>query len=330
MESNNLKILLISNEYDRPGRIGNPIINRIKDSLMACVGVESVEFVPFTNSLKSFSVIRSAAKNADVIHIQFGGLYAFLIWFSIIGIRKPKLLTFHGTDIHAREILTTNSKLKKLKIWLSQKASFCSILIFDKLGFVTDSLFDYIPTWIMSRFQGKLFVQPLGVDYNLFRPMNCDEACEKLGVKLKKYVLFSDKSNTELKRRDIAESIVQNLGMEYQLLIINGVEPSKVPLYLNACDFVLLTSDEEGSPNIIREALSLNKRVFAVDVGDVRQQLFGLKNSAIISRDPKEAAEKIRETLKLDYIDNSRVNLKNRIDFSGISQNLVKIYLSLL
>lgn len=38
-----------------------------------------------------------------------------------------------------------------------------------------------------------------------------------------------------------------------------GVKPDEVPYYINACEFALLTSDEEGSPNIIREVLSLNK-----------------------------------------------------------------------
>lgn len=329
MNCQNLKILLVSNEYSRPGRMGNPIIYRIQDSLRRCEGVESVVFVPFTNSFKDFRKIRAAAKSADVIHVQFGGLYAFLIWLSLIGIRIPKLLTFHGTDIHAKEINSTKSKLLKLKIWLNQKASFCSIFLFDKLGFVTDKLFEYIPAWIMSKARHKMFVQSLGVDYDLFRPVSKEYACKRLGIECRKYILFSDKSNTVLKRRDIAESIVQSLRTEHRLLIMSGVDPNIVPLYLNACDFVLLTSDEEGSPNIIREALSVNKRVFAVDVGDVRQQLIGLNNSSIISRVPKEAANKIRETLVLDYTDNSRESLRYRLDFSCIAQHLVKTYMSL-
>lgn len=329
MKYPNLKILLVSNEYSHSGRIGNPIIYRIQDALIRCKEVGSVNFVPFTNSLKDFRKIRAAAKSADVIHVQFGGLYAFLIWVSLLGICKPKLLTFHGTDIHAREIKSTKSKLKKLKIWLNQKASFCSILLFKKVGFVTDKLFDFIPGWIMSKYRYKMFVQPLGVDYELFQPISKQYACKKLGIECRKYVLFSDKSNTILKRKDIAEAIVQSLGMDYELLIMCGVDPKIVPLYVNACDFVLLTSDEEGSPNIIREALSVNKRVFTVNVGDAGQQLSGLNNSAIISRNPREAADTIREFLMLDYIDNSRDSLRYRLDFSRIAQQLVKTYMSL-
>lgn len=325
-----MKILLVSNEYTKPGRVGNPIIYRIQDALKANVKVNSVEFTPFKNSFKSFSEIRSAAKKADVIHIQFGGLYAFLVWTGLIGMRKPKLLTFHGTDIHAKEILTTKSKLVKLKIWLSQKASFLSILLFDRLGFVADTLQEYVPSWIRYRCLNKVFVQSLGVDYSMFAPMSKYDACNALGIEVKKYALFSDKSGTILKRRDIAEAIIKELGQGYEMLIMCGVKPTEVPLYVNACDFVILTSDQEGSPNITREALSLNKRVFSVDVGDVKQQIAGLKNSAIISREPKEAARTISDCLNLPYSDNTREALRDRIDFTRIADGLVDIYEELL
>ena len=87
-------------------------------------------------------------------------------------------------------------------------------------------------------------------------------ALEKLVLDDYNYILFSDISGTPINRRDIAEAIVKKIGGEYRLLIMSKVKQEMVPVYLNACDFVLLTSDEEGSPNITREALSLNKRVF--------------------------------------------------------------------
>ncbi|MBQ0056703.1 MAG: hypothetical protein KBT20_03505 [Bacteroidales bacterium] len=321
-----MNVLIVSNEYTKPGRIGNPIINRIIDALRVNPSVGSVDFVPFRNRFSSFSEIRSAARRADIIHIQFGGLYAFLIWFSVIGIAKPKLLTFHGTDIHAKEMRTAKSVLSKVKIWLNQKASFCSVLLFRRLGFVSDSLYAYLPKFILSRYSHKLFVQPLGVDYQMFQPLDKAEACRAIGVEPKRYALFSDKSGTTLKRRDIAEAIIRQLGDGYELLVMCGVSPDQVPLYLNACDFVLLTSDEEGSPNITREALSLNKRVFSVEVGDVPQQLSGLRDSLIISRDPQLAANAIRRSLDIAYTDNTRETLRHRLDFNYLINNLVDIY----
>ena len=143
-------------------------------------------------------------------------------------------------------------------------------------------------------------------------------------------MLFSDKSNTTLKRRDIATNIVNELKMGYELLLMCSVSPDIVPAYINASDFILLTSDEEGSPNIVREALSLNKRVFSVDVGDVKQQISGLIDSSIISRIPEKAVEVIKNKLSNPYSDNTREALRNRIDFNRIVSNLVCIYIDLL
>lgn len=325
-----MKVLLISNEYSRSGRTGNPIISRLRNALEADVRIDSVEFCPFTNKVSDFWHIRKAAKGFDLVHIQFGGLYALMVWISLIGVLRPKLLTFHGTDIHAKAIKTSKSYLIKLKIWLSQKTSFLSIILFDKLGFVSDTLIPYIPKWIQTKYKDKFFVQPLGVDYNMFVQTPKMDSLERLGIENHNYALFSDISGTPIKRRDIAESIVKNMGVDYKLLVMCRVEPKMVPVYLNACDFVLLTSDEEGSPNITREALSLNKRVFSVDVGDVKQQLAGLHNSTIIPRNANAAAKIILKKLAEPYTDNTREELRAKIDFVRIGRKLVDIYENLI
>lgn len=325
-----MKILLVSNEYPRFGKTSNPIIGRLKNALESDKRVNHVEFCPFTNKVSDFCRIRNKAMDADIVHIQFGGLYAFLVWVALIGMSKPKLLTFHGTDIHAKAIKTTKSYLIKLKILLSQKTSFLSILLFDKLGFVSDTLITYVPKWIQRKCKDKLFIQPLGVDYKLFSPTAKEESLELLGLDDYKYVLFSDISGTPIKRRDIAESIVDKLGGDYRLLIMSKVKPEMVPVYLNACDFVLLTSDEEGSPNITREALALNKRVFSVDVGDVKQQLEGLNNSVIVSRNPDEAVRVILQKLAEPYTDDTRESLREKIDFEKIGTRIVDIYVNLI
>ena len=136
-------------------------------------------------------------------------------------------------------------------------------------------------------------------------------------------------SNTSIKSRDIAENIVKCLGGNYSLLIMCGVKPQEVPYYINASDFMLLTSDEEGSPNIIREALSLNKPVFSVQVGDAAKQLGGLQNSAIISREPIEAADTIVSILQKPYYDNTRETLRDRLDFVRVNRIVVDKYLKL-
>lgn len=321
-----MRVLLVSNQRQNSHGVGNPIMYRMLKSLRNDRRIEHAEFVPFYNSLSSFSGIRNKAKQFDVIHIHFGGLYALLIWFALIGVKCKKNITFHGTDIHAKAIKSTKGIVKKMKIRMNQYASFISISLFDKCGFVAEEMVEYVPKCLRSQLEKKSFVQPLGVDYEVFKIIDKHEAREHLGLGNYKYVLFSDVSNTNIKRRDIAEQIVETLGEEYKILIMCGVKPDMVPCYINACDFLLLTSDEEGSPNIIRECLALNKPVFSVQVGDAAKQLEGLANSCIVSRNPEEAASIIREYMDKVYIDNTRKTLQNRLDFMRINRAVIDLY----
>lgn len=321
-----MRVLLISNQRPNKQGIGNPIMYRMLKALQNDKRIENVDFMPFYNSFSSFRQIRNAAKNVDLVHIHFGGLYALLIRIVLLNVGCKKFITFHGTDIHAKAIKTTKSILGKIKIKLNQYASFISIILFDKCGFVADEMREYVPRCLNRRLNKVSFLHRLGVDYDVFKLMDKEEAKKKLELKAFKYVLFSDVSNTTIKRRDIAEQIVNELGAEYKLLIMCGVKPDEVPYYINASEFLLLTSDEEGSPNIIRECLALNKSVFSVDVGDAAKQLKGLHNSKIISRNPMEAVKIIKQHFQNPYIDNTRENQKDILDFQEITKEVVNIY----
>lgn len=300
---------------------------RMCSSLQNDPRIEAVRFIPFCNNLSSLKEIRYSADSYDIVHIHFGGLYALLLWFSLIGTSCRKFITFHGTDIHAKAINTAKGLRERLKIRLNQKASFLCITLFDRCGFVAKEMLDYLPLRLDVHIKEKAFIQPLGVDYTLFEIENKTRAQQSLNLDNGfKYVLFSDISFTSIKRRDIAESIVKELNGEYKLLIMSGVKPSLVPSYINASDFLLLTSDEEGSPNIIRETLALNKPVFSVNVGDAANQLDGLNNSGIISRDPRLAADTIRTILEREYTDNTREQRRESIDLSFVNRGVIDQY----
>lgn len=320
------KILLISNQCPNEEGIGNPIMTRMLKALKSSREIEKADFMPFENSIGSLLRIRRASKKFDIIHVHFGGLYALLVRLSLLGTRKTTFITFHGTDIHAKSLANAKSARQRVKIRLNQKASFLCISLYDKCGFVAKEMLQYIPKTIIKRNQGKFFLQPLGVDYEVFKITDKDEAKDMLKLPHCRYVLFSDVSNTKIKRRDIALDIIKELGSHYTLLTMSGVKPDEVPYYINACDFAILTSDEEGSPNIIREVLALNKPFFSVDVGDAATQLKGLTNSAIISRNSSKAARTILEYMAKPYIDNTRVKLQEKLDFSKINKIIIQLY----
>ena len=325
-----MKILLVSNQIFADGRVTNPVLQRMASSMERDNRVGSVTMMPVVYTYSGLRAIRNIAKNSDIIHIHFGGLYALAVWLFLIGVRKPKIITFHGTDIHGKAIKTEKSVLSKVKIKLNQYASFISILAFDRIGFVALEMEHYVPGVLKGVIKKKSFVQSLGVDYSLFQPKEIAEARKILHLDGKKYALFSTISNTNIKRQDIAEAIISELGDSFRLLVMCGVKPSEVPVYINACDFLLLTSDEEGSPNIIRECLALDKPVFSVKVGDAEKQLNGLDNSCIIDRDPLRAAKIIKDSLSKPYSDNTRESLRKRLDFDRLNKAIIDMYEKLI
>ncbi len=328
-----MKILIISNQHADAGKVGNPVLRRMIASLRKDERVEAVDFLLFDKArpVASLRAMAAEARRHDVAHVHFGGLYALAVWAALLGARCPKVITFHGTDIHARAIRTASSMAEKVKIRLNQWASFACIALYTRHAFVAGEMRRYLPAWLRRRSERKGFVQRLGVDYALFTPEPQQQARQRLGIgDDNRLVLFSDVSHTNIKRRDLAEKIVALMPQDYRLLVMTGVPPEEVPVYINASDLLLLTSDEEGSPNIIRECLALNRRVYSVEVGDARQQLAGLRDSMIISREPEEAARQIADSLSHPYTDDSRDTCRQRLDLDIISRQVADIYLSLI
>ena len=143
-----MKIAIISNQIFTDGRVTNPVLTRMKNSMCRDKRVKEVVLLPVSYSFKGLKSIRSTAKLCEIVHIHFGGLYALAVWFFLIGVKRPKLITFHGTDIHAKAIKTEKKLLSKLKIKLNQYASFLSLLAFDKVGFVAKEMEQYVPKWL--------------------------------------------------------------------------------------------------------------------------------------------------------------------------------------
>jgi len=66
---------------------------------------------------------------------------------------------------------------------------------------------------------------------------------------------------------------------------------------MNAADCLLVTSDAEGSPTIVQEALATNLPVVSVDAGDIAERLEGVAFSCVARRDPHELGRALAEVL---------------------------------
>ena len=66
-----------------------------------------------------------------------------------------------------------------------------------------------------------------------------------------------------------------------------------MPVYMSAADVLLMTSESEGSPNTVKEALACGLPIVSVDVGDVRETVEGVEGCWICDAAPNVLAEAI-------------------------------------
>ena len=128
----------------------------------------------------------------------------------------------------------------------------------------------------------KMVYLPNGCNMNIFRTLDKSECKRLIGLDQdKRYVLFVD-SNTSRKRtqkrRDRFDEVMDILRERYgyddlETLVMIGVARKDVPAYMNACDLHILSSDQEGSPNSVKECLCCGVPVVATDVGNVHDLL---------------------------------------------------------
>jgi len=62
---------------------------------------------------------------------------------------------------------------------------------------------------------------------------------------------------------------LQERNLDVELVVASGLSQEQVMLYLNAANVLILTSINEGSPNVVKEAMACNIPVVSTDVGDV-------------------------------------------------------------
>jgi teichuronic acid biosynthesis glycosyltransferase TuaC len=103
------------------------------------------------------------------------------------------------------------------------------------------------------------------------------------------------------------------------------IPPDLIPTMMNAADCLLLTSDWEGSPNVVKEALACNLPVVSVGVGDVRERLRGVQPSLIVSRDAQEIGKGLAEVLNQSQRSNGH-QLISHLSSEAIARRIVSVY----
>lgn len=171
-------------------------------------------------------------------------------------------------------------------------------------------------------------VIPCGVDMALFRPMPAAEARAALGLPVEaRLVLFAGMRRPE-KRFDLVEAALARLtarGQPAQLVIAEHEAHERMPLYMNACDVLVLASEAEGSPMVVKEALACNLPIVSVDVGDVAEVTAGIPGCAIVPRDAEALADGLAAALAFGGRTAGRAAIEH-LSLEAIAARIVALY----
>ncbi|MDF9745975.1 glycosyltransferase [Natrinema salsiterrestre] len=247
------------------------------------------------------TVLKESLGSYDLIHANYG----LTAPFAITQPRLPVVLSLWGTDL--------DGELG----WISKLcANFCDATI--------------VMSERMERELGqRCHVIPHGVDFALFEPSPRSEAMDRLGWDPNaKHVLFPYKAEREVKNypraKRIVEAIRDDVPEPVHLQTAREVPHSEMPLYMNAADCLLLTSDREGSPNVVKEAIACNLPVVSVDVGDVPERLEGVTPSAVCRSD-RELRRALSSVLERGDRSNGRERAE-RISTEWMSAQIHDVY----
>lgn len=205
-------------------------------------------------------------KKADILHAHWGQS-AFITLFS----KKKLVITFHGSDLHG---IVNTKGIKTLK---GSVLSTFSRLIASRADYCIA-----VSKNLSKELLGKcknIKIIPIGIDTSSFFPMDKISCRRRLNLDINtKIILFISDPNRTEKRFSLARTAVD----EYQklhpdkhitLLVVNGIDHSMVPAYINSGDALILTSTHEGSPTVVKEALACKLPIVSFDVGDVAERI---------------------------------------------------------
>jgi glycosyltransferase involved in cell wall biosynthesis len=210
------------------------------------------EYLPATRRLRS--LLRR--ERFDLVHAHYGlaGCVARLAG------ARPLVVTFHGTDVRHHLV----GHLSRRLAWRADLVAGVSRALFEE----EDGRPGLPPV------PGSA-VLPCGPDLRRFGPQPRAEARRAIGLDPDGKLLFfpANPSRPE-KRHDRAAELAAACGAE--LLTGGSIEPERMPLWINAANAVLVTSDYEGFGMAAIEALACEVPVLSTPVGIAPYALGGI------------------------------------------------------
>lgn len=186
---------------------------------------------------------RYRGERFDVVHAHFG----LTAWPALAARARARMVQLHGTDVrHPR----------------SRRITQAAFPFQDLVAVVSESLERALPPGART-----VAVLPCGVATARFRPIDRAAARAQLDLDPRaRYLFFPADPRRPEKRHDRARQLAVEAGAD--LLVGGGIDPERMPLWVNAANAVVVPSDDEGFGLAVLEALACDVPVAATPTGN--------------------------------------------------------------
>jgi glycosyltransferase involved in cell wall biosynthesis len=226
---------------------------------------------------RQYESLSAVKKNLFFINARDNGLLAYVLASYHLHL-TVKEIGEESIVIHVHNHLTFLSVMPYL-VW----RGWCDRTVVSIMGDANSrGLFYYILVRFVQKYAGKVIDKtgklkgaeylPNGVDINFWSRENCLHRPPEFSKTCKNIIMVTASKHSRNKRLDLFYGIAKTLENEaYNFVLVSGKSPLELRNYYAFADLLLLLSDSEGSPNCIKEMLSMNGLVLSRDVGDLQK-----------------------------------------------------------
>lgn len=276
--------------------------------------------------MRARAEVRRLAPAFDLVHAQFGSACALV---TAAAQEVPKIVTICGSDWH-----THNATRGFFYFHTRLAAAFTrlSLASYDGVLAVSQRLASELGQAAPG---AQVAVAPHPIDLSRFVPRDKQEARAQLGYPgcTEKWVLFNSlRLNNPIKRFALAQQavdIAQARCGNLRLRLASGLSHEEMPLFVAACDLILCTSDHEGWPNSVKEALACNVPFVATDISDLRNIAQTEPTCRVCPPDPEVIADNICDVLTYEQPRDLRRHVAS-MSVATITGQIVSLYESVL
>lgn len=177
-------------------------------------------------------------------------------------------------------------------------------------------------------------VIPNGVNLSQFYLIDKEEARRMLGLaNNKRYVIFVSDPKRPEKNFALAQKSVELINdNNVELVPVYNKPHDEIVKYMCAADVLVLTSLNEGSPNVVKEAMACNCPIVSTDVGDVSWITNGVEGTYVAKTfSPSEFSAFLREALAFNRTTRGRDSLlKLELTTEKIANKIISVYKGLV